>query len=526
LRIPKEAVAPELAPIIEALQVLQSLHRGRNHRPVAETIARLLEVTRAHVGFVFWPSGGQVLANVLHVAELARQYEESGGISFRGFVELMRTEAESGEAPEAPILEEGSDGVRLMSVHKAKGLEFPVVILADITAKLARATPSRYLDSASGLSAVQIGGWTPVELLERSGEEVSRDRAEGVRVAYVAATRARDLLVVPAVGDDPEEQRWDAAKDWWVSPLHRAIYPSRERRRNPESSAWCAGFADDSVSVRPHGPRGKAGADNVALGLHRFSYGETGRKGRGAYGVVWWDTRKLTLRVEPKFGVRKKELLSEIEPEIVSRDIKTYEGWRTNRAAAVKQGAEPSLLVQTVTEFAAAGKGSPLGAAESEVNVALVETSQAMERPAGLRYGAMVHAVFASVPLGANREEVAAIAALQGRILGAPQEEVVSATEVVCSALRHPVMQRARQSAEAGSCRRETPVTLTLPDGGLLEGIVDVAFLEDNKWTVIDFKTDRELEARLDVYRRQVGLYARAISIATGQRCEGILMRV
>jgi hypothetical protein len=38
------------------------------------------------------------------------------------------------QAAEAPILEEGSDGVRLMTVHKAKGLEFPVVILADITA--------------------------------------------------------------------------------------------------------------------------------------------------------------------------------------------------------------------------------------------------------------------------------------------------------------------------------------------------------------------------------------------------------
>ncbi len=54
----------------------------------------------------------------------------------------------SREAAEAPILEESSDGVRLMTVHKAKGLEFPVVILADMTCRLSRSDASRYLDPA------------------------------------------------------------------------------------------------------------------------------------------------------------------------------------------------------------------------------------------------------------------------------------------------------------------------------------------------------------------------------------------
>ena len=88
-----------------------------------------------------WPTS-------LHVAELARRYEAEGGISFRGFIDELREQAEDGQAGEAPILEEGSDGVRLMTVHKAKGLEFPVVILADMTAKL-RAPASRYIDSSA-----------------------------------------------------------------------------------------------------------------------------------------------------------------------------------------------------------------------------------------------------------------------------------------------------------------------------------------------------------------------------------------
>ncbi len=120
------------------LQLLQQLHRRRNYVPVAETLQELLNATRAHVGFVLRAGGEQALANVLHVAELARQYEAAGGISFRGFVDELRIAADTAQAAEAPILEEGSDGVRMMTVHKAKGLEFPVVVLADLTCKLSR----------------------------------------------------------------------------------------------------------------------------------------------------------------------------------------------------------------------------------------------------------------------------------------------------------------------------------------------------------------------------------------------------
>ena len=194
----------QLLPVAEALRLLQQLHRRRNYRPVADTIGRLLAETRAHVGFILRTGGEQTLANVLHIAELARQYEAGGGISFRGFIDELRNASES-EGAEAPILEESSDGVRLMTVHKAKGLEFPVVILADLTCRMSRDDASRYLDAGARLCAMKIAGWAPHELHTHQHDEVARDQAEGVRLAYVAATRARDLLVVPALGDEPWE---------------------------------------------------------------------------------------------------------------------------------------------------------------------------------------------------------------------------------------------------------------------------------------------------------------------------------
>src|SRR5262249_9051182 len=139
------------------------------------------------------------------------------------FVDALREAADRSDAPEAPVVEEGSDGVRLMTVHKAKGLEFPVVVLADLTCKLNRADASRHIDAAPGLCAMSLVGCAPWDLLDHEAVEVARDAAEGVRLAYVAATRARDLLVVPAIGDGPYKAYGEG--EGWLKTLDAAIYP-------------------------------------------------------------------------------------------------------------------------------------------------------------------------------------------------------------------------------------------------------------------------------------------------------------
>ncbi len=144
-RIPDD-LPDRLKPVAQVLRTLRELHAARNHRPVADTIGRLIAITRAHAGFVLWRGGEQALANVLHISDLARRYELEGGLSFRGFVDTLHDASGRADSPEAPILEEGSNGVRLMTVHKAKGLEFPIVVLADIACKLSLDEASRYLD--------------------------------------------------------------------------------------------------------------------------------------------------------------------------------------------------------------------------------------------------------------------------------------------------------------------------------------------------------------------------------------------
>ncbi len=73
-------------------------------------------------------------------------------------------------------------------------------------------------------------------------------------------------------------------------------------------------------------------------------------------------------------------------------------------------------------------------------------------------------------------------------------------------------------------------MTLTLADGTLIEGVVDLAFEEAGQWVVVDYKTDRELsgapDRSIDGYRLQVAAYTRAVSLATSKPATAILMRV
>jgi ATP-dependent exoDNAse (exonuclease V) beta subunit len=495
---------------------------------VEETVRALLAATRAHAAFLLRPWGEQALANVMRVTELARAYEVGGGISFRGFVTRLREEAEA-EVPEAPIVEEASEGVRLMTVHRAKGLEFPIVVLADFTANIAPERPSRHVDAERGICALGLSGWLPLDLLEHEAEELARERAEGVRVAYVAATRARDLLVVPAVGDDPRESGWEAAEDAWVAPVQRAIYPVAARRRASAPAPGCPAFGEDSVLVRPD--RDAPGAENVRPGLHPFGAGDD------AYAAVWWDPSRLALGVKPLLGLRRRELLEDPGPDIVDADRKAYADWLSARAATIEYGSRPSVVVETVTEWISrAGRGR--AAPEVSARAAAVEVvrlprhdpspSGEAPSPSGPRYGTLVHAILAAVPLDGDRVQVETMATLQGRILGATADEITSAAAAVSRALAHPLLARAREAWRAGKCRREVPITLRISDPAreesLIEGVVDVAFQDDAGWTVIDFKTDHELDGRLDRYRRQVALYATAIAQAVDATATAVLV--
>ena len=164
---------------------------------------------------------------------------------------------------------------------------------------------------------------------------------------------------------------------------------------------------------------------------------------------------------------------------------------------------------------------------EGRASEVLVVDARGPWRAGGARFGELVHATLAIVPLSADRATIDALASVQGRILAATDEEIRAAIETVERVVAHELLRRARSAEARGACRREAPVTITLKDGTVLEGVVDLAFEEAGVWTVVDYKTDREIESSGDArYRRQVGLYASAIALASGQPATAVLIRV
>src|SRR5205807_9487330 len=143
------------------------------------------------------------------------------------------SEFEASDQSEAPIPEQEGGAVQLTTVHKSKGLEFPVVTLADLTAKLSGPQGAdRYTDPDRRLCAQRLLWCAPWELLDAAEEEAKAEQEEALRVAYVAATRARDLLVVAAIGEEERE-------GGWLSPLHDALYPPKDRWRSPGTAPGC-----------------------------------------------------------------------------------------------------------------------------------------------------------------------------------------------------------------------------------------------------------------------------------------------
>jgi ATP-dependent helicase/nuclease subunit A len=482
----------------EALALLAELHRARNRRPFAVTVNALLEATRAHAGFVLRPGGNQILANVARVADLARTYEISGGISFRGFVEELAAQAEKEEAAEAPVLEEDSDGVRLMTVHGAKGLEFPVVILADLTANIAAREPDQYVDGERRLCATRLLRCAPRELVDHEPQESAREQAEGVRVAYVAATRARDLLVIPAVGDEPFPD------GGWLSPLNKAIYPSRGDWRKSQPAPGCPLFGPASVLERP--------LDYDRQGEFSVRPGRLVRPERGEHEVVWWDPSKLTLNVEGGLGFHQKEILSDDG----GVSLAAYREWQAARARVIEAGSRPEYQVFVASQALESPPGELIA-------VEIATVAKSARRAAGKRFGTLVHNVMRDVPLDADRATVQRLVDWNTRLLGSPDEERDAATAAVESALAHPMLARARV---ARRCHREYPIVSKLDGGKVLEGVIDLAFVENDQWIIVDFKTDADTSERRSQYERQLQWYGFALSQLTQMPARAVLLQI
>lgn len=505
LQAAPEDLPEDLVPVQEALHFLGALCKVRNHQAVPATLTSLLRHTRAHVSFALRPAGEQVLANVQRVIDLSRSFEMQGGLSFRGFVQRLTEETERARSNESPAFEEDLEGVRMMTVHAAKGLEFPIVVLADVNAANRIVTPTRYLDAEKRLVALRLLECAPRELLDNEDVERGLEEAESVRLAYVAATRAKDMLVLPGIGEGTSGlfRRHDLRRSW-TAPLEKVFYPTVQRYARPDPAPGIPIEGRRTVLGLPGNGQGNKSC--IVPGLH------IGRAG-GA-GAVWMDPGQLPLKAPQIYGLQHERYLAPDTEGVAQSSIEAYQTWRRQRIETVEQGevSEIDLISASDTDLAPEGFSGL---------VDLVYLSRDVERPSGARFGTLVHAILQDVDFGAELAKIEALAKMHGRLLGATPDEVKASAAPVQSALSHSLLTRA---VAAERMHREYPVVFDTEEGQRVDGSIDLAFYEDGMWFVVDFKTDMDREAHRAQHIRQMQWYVTALQGLTESEVLGWLM--
>ncbi len=198
----EQAVSPRIR---DALSLLARLTARRGRAQLSSLIADLYRESGVEFVAARLPEGDRILQNLVKASELAFAFEWAGAGSAKAFIEEIRRKTEE-ERPEGefPAFEEGEDAVRISTIHLSKGLEFPVVILANLSRGRRRPPEGLRADRIRGLSAVIFPRFRTYSAFRRIprgnaavpfGEwEAEKQDAEEKRLLYVASTRARDRL--------------------------------------------------------------------------------------------------------------------------------------------------------------------------------------------------------------------------------------------------------------------------------------------------------------------------------------------
>lgn len=259
-----DARAPESMAF--ALRVLGELHEERLRVSVPGLIERLYDRTRVLAALTGTRRGEARIANLEKVTALARQSAELGALTLRGFTRLLAARMnESAEEPDLPATRPGDpDTVRILSIHKAKGLEAPIVVLYDLAANLITSSDVIALWDRGQVAVGFRKGCRPPGWNDLAERDTARARAEGRRLLYVACTRARDWLVVARPPRDAQiGDFWkdllpcvDGAPPDEVQVLDADTLPRATATREPVDARELAGASGgDAVATRWHAER-------------------------------------------------------------------------------------------------------------------------------------------------------------------------------------------------------------------------------------------------------------------------------
>jgi ATP-dependent exoDNAse (exonuclease V) beta subunit len=463
-------------PVVDGMRRLRELHDQRWWFDVSSLMERVLAEFRLYELALDDRRHRERWRRLRFVVGEARLFADAFGGDLRTYLRWADLQCEEdARVTEAILPEPDDDAVRVMTVHAAKGLEFPIVVMAGLGAKGKAADTTRILWGPDGhevsiSKALRSPGFALLE-----ADDALKDQCERVRLLYVAATRARDHLVLDLHRKTGEES--PAALVEAVCAEHPALW------RN---------LGEGALPVRPEQPGASGG------GLTRPP---------GAPAEPAGEDREGWLR-------RRAELLGRADvPHTLAATAvaKLAMGRRWATAAPGPEAAEEEWEDEEPGTGDGADEGRP---------------SWRRGR-AGTAIGRAVHATLQVLDL-ASAEGLDDLARAQAAAEGVSDQ----AAEVAALARAAVGSELVRRAVERGRYWRELYVGAPIGDR-LLEGFVDLLVEGPDGYEVVDYKTDRvrtdeDVERSLDRYRIQGAAYAVALEEALGSpvvRCTFLFLR-
>ena len=497
---------------------------------VAELLQRLYDDT-AYVDFVGAMPGGDVRqANLKALYDRARQYEEAG---FRGlfrYLQLMDKMKEDGlDLAPAKVVSEKEDVVRIMSIHKSKGLEFPVVFVADMgKAFNRRDTQDQILfHNRLGIGLKQYDPeWRmsyPTLIWSGIAAQLRWEgTAEEERILYVAMTRARDQLILTGHSShiDRDWQRWTSrlnpaqAKSYfdWVMPAALAPFGVKaDADYARPGAAWQDAIWQVRIARAVPAGTVEEGAYDGEPRLEALRRGDlTGTP------VPSWLDEQLSWQYAYPQAVRTaaKFSVSEVKrryQELHSDELQDEAALSVPAAAVIPTApgeddafaALPPWLAGEEAAVSGAQRGTALHKALQYITPAADQTTATLRREidAFVRQGLL------------SREEA--------KLVYVPVLAAFCQSDI------------GRRMAESPELHREYPFTVLLAGGDplpetetgeqiLIQGVIDCLFREDDAWILVDYKSDRleTADAFRSRYAVQLALYKRAVEQITHRPVE------
>lgn len=467
---------------------------------ITDFVWYIIRDTGFYAGCGALPEGELRQANLRLLCQRAAEYESNGGTTLNGLLKMIDQQQQAGDSRSAKTLGEGENLVRIMTIHKSKGLEFPVVFCLRMNSKIHLARHSGLkMNSKLGVCLPYVNRKLNIRRDTMGDEafEVQRlldEKAERARLLYVAMTRARERLILIGCGKKEARLSWkmphSAYRIWSADSMLDWVMQAFEDEQS-------TGYPQDEKPWK------------IRV-WNNFSAGAV-EKNKLIHSMAKWLDAMVSVHPVDNLGIRWEGMYDRHE----SMPLKTSVSSVAKKAVYKDPMPLTDMDEDMAEKSTAEDIVSPLRLSDMPARPAFMEEKHVT----GAERGSIVHKALSMIDLDVLRS---------GQSDGLWHElnrmkNTGCLTEEDANLIHFRSLQTfyqsdiARRMLASSEVRREWSFNLRMKENTLLQGVIDCAFVEDGHWVLLDYKTDRidDEETFILRYAMQLEWYARALEKIT-----------